>query len=126
MSVNQNVKRDQSFLRKSDTSSFLVVSCRRVGGRAGRELVLIVLVMIPRQAVRHLGIVTMIVNCDVENEQVLEATFVGGGCLLANKKMQKCTVSKKMKISTFSMCRRKEVMDFRMRRSTINLRIEFS
>ena len=24
-------------------------------------------------------IVTMIVNCDVENEQVLEATFVGGG-----------------------------------------------
>ena len=63
---------------------------------------------------------------DVENEQVLEATFVGGGCLLANKKMQKCTVSKKMKISTFSMCRRKEVMDFRMRRSTINLRTKVS
>ena len=36
------------------------------------------------------------------------------------------TFSMKMKIFTFSMCRLKEVMDLRIRRSTINLSIKLS
>ena len=50
------LKRQRNYrLQANITCSFLVVGCRGVGGRAGSQLVVMLLVVVPRQTVRHLG-----------------------------------------------------------------------
>ena len=65
---------------------------------------LMVFVVIPRQAVRHLIIMVVI-----------------GKIPLSQRNKNQILQKKDIRNSTFSMCRRKEVIDLRIRRSTINL-----